>query len=114
VLDGKLQIKPGQTVAVVDAPVPVALAAAAAPVREADAVLLFARTRAELLAHVPAAREAAARGALTWLVYPKARQLGTDLTRDVLRADVAGHGLDTVRQVSVDDTWSALRVKATG
>jgi hypothetical protein len=28
----------------------------------------------------------AARGGVAWLAYPKARQLGTDLNRDVIRA----------------------------
>jgi hypothetical protein len=111
-LDAKLQVKAGQTLAVVGAPEPLPVAAPPAGPADADAVLLYARTRADLDAHLPAAQAAAARGAVTWFAYPKAKQLGTDLNRDLLREAVLPHGLDTVRQVALDDTWSALRVKA--
>jgi len=51
------------------------------------------------------------RGGTAWLAYPKARQLGTDLDRDIIRELVPEAGLDPVRQVSLDDTWSALRLR---
>jgi hypothetical protein len=43
---------------------------------------------------------------------PKAGKLGTDLNRDRVRERVAEHGLATVRQVALDDVWSALRLKS--
>jgi hypothetical protein len=46
---------------------------------------------------------------LAWISYPKGGQLGTDLNRDRLAAALAGQGVQPVRQVSIDDTWSALR-----
>jgi hypothetical protein len=48
---------------------------------------------------------------ITWAAYPKARQLGTDLNRDILSTRLLGHGLDAVRQVAIDATWSAMRFK---
>ena len=36
-------------------------------------------------------------------------QLGTDLNRDRIRESIVG--LDTVRQVAIDNVWSALRLK---
>ena len=42
---------------------------------------------------------------------PKAGQLGTDLDRDSLRDAVQCCGLDTVRHVALDKTWSAMRLK---
>jgi len=40
-----------------------------------------------------------------------ARQLGTDLNRDII-GELAPHvGLDPVRQVALDDIWSALRLR---
>jgi hypothetical protein len=77
----------------------------------ANAILVFAKNRAELEQRIDLVREAAQRGALTWLAYPKARQLETDLNRDIIRDLALDRGLDPVRQVSIDDIWSALRLK---
>ena len=49
--------------------------------------------------------------AILWVAYPKGGQLGTDLTRDVLAELVKAHGVQPVRQVSLDDVWSALRLR---
>ena len=45
------------------------------------------------------------------IAYPKAGKPGTDLNRDRVRERAAEHALDTVRQVALDDVWSALRLK---
>jgi hypothetical protein len=47
-----------------------------------------------------------------WVAHPKAKKLGTDLNRDTLAADLREHGLQAVRMVSIDDTWSAMWFKA--
>ena len=52
-------------------------------------------------------------GGILWVCYPKAKALGTDLNRDVVRMSVARAGLETVAIVAVDDFWSALRCKPT-
>jgi hypothetical protein len=114
-LTAKLQIKPGQTVAAVGAPdgVPT-LGDAANPAAEpgaADAVVAFVRNRAELDTGADAAIAAARLGRLAWIAYPKAGKLGTDLNRDVLAALVIERGLRPVRQVAIDETWSALRFR---
>jgi hypothetical protein len=113
-LDAKLQIKPGQTVAVIGNGPAVNLEAASATPSAADAVLAFARDRAELQAHFSVLASVAGRDGLAWVAYPKARQLGTDLNRDVIREMAPSAGMDPVRQVSIDDTWSALRLKPIG
>jgi len=87
------------------------LAAPQAAPDAANAILVFAKNRAELVQRIDLLREAAQRGALTWLAYPKARQLETDLNRDIIRDLALDRGLDPVRQVSIDDIWSALRLK---
>ena len=110
-LDSKLQIRPGQKIAIVGPAPALDLAAPGADAAAADAVLVFAKDRAELEPRLPLLAEVAGRGGLAWLAYPKARQLGTDLNRDIIRELVPGAGLDPVRQVSLDDTWSALRLK---
>ncbi len=50
-------------------------------------------------------------GGILWVCYPKAKALGTDLSRDVVRETVARVGLETVALVAVDGVWSALRCK---
>jgi len=110
-LDSKLQIKNGQTLALLNNPEHVDVAALQAAPDAADAILVFAKSRAELEQRIDVLREAAHRGALTWLAYPKARQLDTDLNRDIIRHLARDRGLDPVRQVSIDDIWSALRLK---
>src|SRR3954469_21070017 len=110
-LASKLQLKDSMTLAIVAAPEDAP--AVDAPQGEeagADAVLLYAHDRAELEGGVPTLAAAAGRGALSWVAYPKAKQLGTDLNRDVVREAAQASGLDTVRQVALDDTWSALRL----
>jgi hypothetical protein len=105
-LDVKLQLRPGQRIAVVGSgPTFPALdlAATTADAASAEAVLVFAKDRSELEPRLPMLADVAGRGGTVWLAYPKARQLGTDLNRDIIR--------DPVRQVSLDDTWSALRLK---
>jgi hypothetical protein len=77
----------------------------------ADAVLVFVRTAADLSEQVEVAVAAARRDDLSWVAYPKAGQLGTDLNRDSLAALLRERGVRPVRQISVDDVWSALRFR---
>jgi hypothetical protein len=111
-LSGKLQIKPGQSAAVLNPPpglvlpgVPVAASAA-----DADAVIAFVTRRDDLDSAGPAVAAARA-DRLAWIGYPKGGQLGTDLNRDRLAAALASQGVQPVRQVSIDGTWSALRFR---
>jgi len=111
-LSGKLQIKPGQSVAVLNAPPGLALpgVAVTASADDADAVIAFV-TRQEDLEAAGEAVAAARADRLAWIGYPKGGQLGTDLNRDRLAAALAARGVQPVRQVSIDDTWSALRFR---
>lgn len=110
----KLQIKPGQKVAVVaagtDAPVVQGVDIVRSP-EDADAVVAFVLTRDDLGGVAAPAVEAARQDKLAWIAYPKARQLGTDLNREILAESVAGRGIRPVRQVAIDDVWSALRFR---
>ena len=111
-VSGKLQLKPGQSVAVLNPPPGLVLpgAVAAASAAEADAVIAFI-VRQDDLGSAEQAVAAARADRLAWIGYPKGGQLGTDLNRDRLVAVLAGHGVQPVRQVSIDDTWSALRFR---
>lgn len=113
-LTAKLQIRPGQRVAVIappgDAP-PIGGSDPAVSPAEADAVIAFARSSGELGTIAAPAIEAAQRDTLAWIAYPKAGKLGTDLSRDTLAAALSGHAIAPVRQVAIDETWSALRFR---
>jgi hypothetical protein len=111
----KLQLKPGQTVAVVGDPRDAALDlgsehSSTDPVT-ADAVIAFAANAAELDALREPVLAGARRDALTWIAYPKAGQLGTDLNRDSLAERMRAEGVRPVRQVALDAVWSALRFR---
>jgi hypothetical protein len=114
-LTAKLQIKPGTEVAVLgrpeDGPDLASLGPAAGDPAAAGAVLAFARLRGDLAGIAGPAIKAAREDRLAWIAYPKAGQLGTDINRDSLASAVAELGVRPVRQVSIDDVWSALRLR---
>ncbi len=79
---------------------------------EFDVVHLFARNSDILNRDGPLALAALKTGGVLWISYPKkSAKVETDITRD--------HGWDVmqaakwrpVTQISVDDTWSALRFR---
>jgi len=120
-LAAKLQIKPGTSVAVVgrgpNGPDLSDLGPPAADPAAAGAVIAFVTRAAELtgtaaLAGPAAAAVAAARDdRLAWIAYPKAGQLDTDINRDSLARAVGELGVRPVRQIALDDVWSALRFR---
>ena len=79
--------------------------------KTAKALLLFVKDSSELKAKAAPAVAAARRDAITYVAYPKAGQLGTDLSRDSLWAMLDGQGIKPVRQIAIDDVWSALRFR---
>lgn len=79
--------------------------------KSAKALLLFIKNSDELRAKVAPAVAAARRDAITYIAYPKAGQLGTDLNRDSLWTMLQGQGIKPVRQIALDDVWSALRFR---
>jgi hypothetical protein len=110
----KLQIKPGTVVCAVAVPADGPDLSGAGPAGapgEAGAVIAFALRSADLAGPAETAVEAARQDKLAWIAYPKAGQLGTDLNRDKLAAALADRGVRPVRQVSLDDVWSALRFR---
>ena len=112
----KLQIKSGAAVLIRNAPegFVLDLPTAAYLVDEekcAEAVLVFVKDSSELETYGKPFMDAARRDAIAYIAYPKARQMGTDLNRDVLRSLVKKAGLRGVRQVSLDHVWSAIRFR---
>ena len=77
----------------------------------ADTVIVFVKNRAQLDERAKPLLNAATRDALSWLAYPKAGQLDTDLDRDSLWELLGARGIRPVRQIAIDDTWTALRFR---
>jgi hypothetical protein len=108
----KLNLKDGMKVRVVGKSADIDLgdvAVTASP--QAEALLVFVKTLAEVNAKCTALIEAAKADRLAWAAYPKAGQLGTDLNRDVLAKHLEEQGIHPVRQVAIDAVWSAMRFR---
>ena len=75
---------------------------------DADVALVFAADAASLRATL-ADHDVHATD-VVWVVYPKGNR--TDINRDSLWPMLAEHGMRPISQVSVDDTWSALRFRS--
>ncbi|HZA27611.1 MAG TPA: hypothetical protein VE915_08230 [Actinomycetota bacterium] len=112
----KLQIKERQSVSVLHAPRGLEIELPEGTRRTSnaaasDVVVVFATNRAELAKRADPFVKAARRDALAWIAYPKAGQLNTDLNRDSLGELLQERGIRPVRQVAIDDIWSALRFR---
>jgi hypothetical protein len=108
----KLNLKEGMKLRVVGKPKEVDLDdVQTTPSQNAEAVLVFVRTLADVDSAGWAAVSAAKKGQLSWIAYPKAGQLETDLNRDVLWTHLLEQGIQGVRQIAIDDVWSAMRFK---
>jgi hypothetical protein len=113
-LAANLQLKPGQGVEVTLAPDTTSTNLAALDPPSADGtspLLVFVIDRATLERYRRRIIDAVNGGRLTWVAYPKAGNLGTDLNRDSLAALLNASGIQPVRQIAVDDVWSALRFR---
>jgi hypothetical protein len=78
-----------------------------------DLIQTFATKKSTIVKDAKKLRKAMSDKAILWVCYPKAKQMETDLNRDILReALLEAASLEAVAQVAIDDTWSALRFKA--
>jgi hypothetical protein len=75
--------------------------------------LAFAVKQAEVDRLAKALCRKAAGDALLWFAYPKgsSKQYQCDFNRDTGWDAVRAAGFDTVRQIAIDDDWSALRFR---
>jgi hypothetical protein len=75
-----------------------------------DVVLAFFTERAQLVAKWPSLSDPAAPDGAVWIIWPKkASGVATDITEDVLRAELLKTGWVDNKVCAVDDTWSGLR-----
>ncbi len=75
-----------------------------------DVVVAFFSERARLSAKWPALVEAASPDGAVWVAWPKKSSgVATDITEDVLRAELLRTGWVDNKVCAIDDTWSGLR-----
>ena len=117
----KLLIKPGQRVLFVNAPLDYVQGLTDLPPDvtllpdgqgPADVVQIFARSQQELETQLAPAKALLAPKGILWITYYKGTaKVKTDINRDTIAAYANTIGLQAVFIFSVDDNWSALRVK---
>lgn len=76
-----------------------------------DFIQIFAASKKEL-DQLNKLKSVLSRKGLLWVTYPKGTsKVKTDINRDIIREYAQTKGLQAVAMVSIDDTWSALRLK---
>ncbi len=118
-LPKKLGIKPGLTVALLGAPADFARALGPLPegVRlidrargEADLILLFTRSQADLGRRLAPAIRALRDGGGLWIAWPKrASGVSTDVSETVVRSVGLASGLVDYKIAAIDAIWSGLK-----
>lgn len=77
-----------------------------------DFILFFAKDEAELNIHIPTLAKVAKSDCVFWVAYPKkAGKIKTNITRDVGWDVLDAIGYRPVAQISINESWSALRIK---
>jgi hypothetical protein len=120
-LTQKLQLKSGQRMAVLNAPrgYVADLTARLDSVDvtdqakdKLDATLVFVNTLAEAKRLAPRGMRAVAPDGLAWVAYPKgSSKVKTDVNRDRLWEALKPTGWRPVRQIALDEIWSAMRFR---
>lgn len=79
---------------------------------EYDFIVAFAYNSEELNELVSSSYTAGIYDCTFWVAYPKlSGAIKSDLKREVLFDIVSDHGLRPVRQISIDQTWSGMRIR---
>lgn len=90
----------------------VAIATQAQASERYDAAHVFVREKADAQAALPVATGAVRQDGVLWVMWPKQSSgVKTDLNRDSLAALALTFGWGPVSNVSIDETWSALRLR---
>ncbi len=77
-----------------------------------EVIQVFIANRVELEAQLPQLKELLAPKGMMWITYHKgSSRVKTDINRDTINAYAHSIGLEGVAMISIDDDWSALRLK---
>jgi hypothetical protein len=120
-LPKKLGIKPGMSIAVLNAPANVHALLGDLSDRvvisrrlrgHRDVVLIFVSRQVEFATRVSALTKAIAPAGMIWVAWPKrASKIETDMTEDVIREIVLpSSGLVDVKVCAIDNVWSGLKL----
>jgi hypothetical protein len=117
----KLFIRPGYTVALLDAPKGAADLLAPLPEdvtvvtntkNKVDFVLQFVKSSAELEKVAKSLKETLNKEVVLWFAYPKkTSKAASDLTRDHGWKPIYDMGFEGVASVAIDNTWSGVRFR---
>ncbi len=117
----KLLIKPGQKVLFVNPPkgnrallgeIPKDVTVLKEAAEAVDLILVFAGSRKDLEEQLPRLKPLLAPKGLLWVAYHKGTsKQKSDINRDSIAAYAGTIGLQAVAMISVDEDWSALRLK---
>lgn len=82
------------------------------PTEPVDQIQVLVTSRKELEQQLEKLKRNLKPKGLLWVTYPKGgAKIKADINRDTIREYARTVGLEAVAMVSVDDTWSALRLK---
>lgn len=117
----KARIKPGTTIAVLNEVLGI-VASLGLPddvgfveSNQAQLVFLFVNTRDELAAQLPSAVAGLAPAAAIWVFYRKgSKAAGLDMSRDSVWEIAQTLDMRPLGLVSIDETWSAFRLRPAG
>jgi agmatine/peptidylarginine deiminase len=77
-----------------------------------EVIQVFVTNRLELETQLPKLKEWLAPKGMIWVTYHKGTsKMKTDINRDTINAYAGSLGLQGVAMISIDDDWSALRLK---
>lgn len=113
----KMHLKPGKSVAFLNVPETIGNLAADLPAgvtvvqgdAPADIIMIFIANRAEAERELPTVKARLSPDGALWVAYRKGNK--TDINRDSLFPIATGFGLQPCATLSIDDEWSALRLK---
>jgi hypothetical protein len=122
----KLFIKPGKCVVLIDAPTeyeklirksaPDAdISISASATKPADIIQVFVKSADELTQKLPTLKKHLKSDGALWVAYYKGTaKVKTDINRDRIAEYATSIGMEGVAIISIDDDWSALRLKIVG
>ena len=118
----KLQMKPGRIVLFVNkpagydkilGPMPNGVGVTDESARFADVIQVFVETKQQLEQELPRLKRLLSSKGMIWVTYPKGSSTKQiEINRDSIAEFALTIGLEGVAMVSVDEVWSALRLKA--
>lgn len=117
----KLQIKPTFKVTVINPPdnfaaiignIPSEITLSFSTIEQYNALLIFAITKADMLAALNQEYQKIDNKIITWMIYPKAKtKLASDLNMMQSWEDIKQYNLAPCASAAIDTIWTAIRIK---